>query len=457
MMRAISLSELQQPLQGKMVDGDATFSQVFTDSRKVVDGGLFVALEGEHFDGNDYIAEVGEKGAVAALVSREADSGLPQLLVADTQRALGKLGAFNRDLYQGPLVAITGSSGKTTAKNLINGVLSRRGTTLATEGNFNNEIGVPLTLLRLSPEHEFAVVEMGAANPGDIAWLCELGRPTVSVLLNAMPAHLEGFGSLAGVVQTKGEIFDALAAGDTAVINADQPWADQWRERAGAATVLDFSLRGADRAAIAATGISSRGVAGTRFSASTPAGTIELQLQLPGEHNVANALAAIAVGLACGLELREIKAGLESVTPVAGRLSSLRAINGALVIDDCYNANPGSARAAMDTLVASEGRTTLVMGAMRELGDDSAQMHRELGQYAKAIGVQQFWGVGEELQEAVTAFGEHGRWFADCEQAAQAAPAAFGTGDTVLIKGSRGARMERVLKALVPVGPGEES
>jgi len=457
MMRAISLSELQQPLEGRMVGGDATFSKVFTDSRQVVDGGLFVALVGENFDGNDYITEVGEAGAVAAMVSKVDDSGLPQLLVADTQRALGKLGAFNRDRYSGPLVAITGSSGKTTAKNLINGVLSRRGSTLATKGNFNNEIGVPLTLLRLAPEHEFAVVEMGAAKAGDIAWLCELGRPTVSVLLNAMPAHLEGFGSLAGVVKTKGEIFDSLAAGDTAVINADQQWAAEWRQRAGAATVLDFSAAGEPQAAITAIHISSRGVAGTHFRAGTPAGPLEVQLQLPGEHNVANALAAVAVGLACGLDLEEIRTGLESVAPVAGRLSCVRATNGALVIDDCYNANPGSARAAMDTLVASDGRSTLVMGAMRELGADSAQMHRELGEYANAAGVQQFWGVGAELREAVEAFGAGGHWFADGEQAAQAAPAAFGDGDTVLIKGSRGARMERVLKALVPGEPGEES
>ncbi|RLQ23887.1 UDP-N-acetylmuramoyl-tripeptide--D-alanyl-D-alanine ligase [Seongchinamella sediminis] len=453
----MSLAELQQPLAGQLLAADASFSTVFTDSRQVVAGGLFVALVGEHFDGNDYIAEVGAAGAAAALVSRAADTGLPQLLVADTQQALGRLGACNRDLYQGPLVAITGSCGKTTAKNLINGVLSRRGNTLATAGNFNNEIGVPLTLLRLAPEHEFAVVEMGAGKPGDIAWLCELGRPNVSVLLNALPAHLEGLGSLEGVARTKGEIFDALGAGDTAIINADQQWAGDWRQRAGAATVLDFSVAGQPEAAIAATGFTAQGAAGSRFSARTPAGPIEVRLQLPGEHNVANALAAIAVGLACGLELAEISAGLASVAPVAGRLSTVPAPSGALVIDDCYNANPGSARAAIDTLVASEGRSALLMGAMRELGADSAELHRELGEYAKAAGVEQFWGVGDELREAVSAFGEKGRWFADCEQAALAAADAFGAGDTILIKGSRGARMERVLQALVPKGPGGES
>lgn len=453
MMRAMTLAELQQPLDGKLVGSNVSFSEVFTDSRRVVDGGLFVALAGENFDGNDYVGQVGDAGAAAALVSRPCDTAIPQLQVLDTQRALGKLGAFNRELYLGPLVAITGSSGKTTAKNLINGVLSQRGNTLATDGNFNNEIGVPLTLLRLSPEHQFAVVEMGAAKQGDIAWLCELGKPSVSVLLNAMPAHLEGFGSLEGIVRTKGEIFDGLTAGHTAVINADQPWAGQWRERAGDAKILDFSLQGLAGVAIAATEIRSLGVAGTRFGATTPAGSLEVQLQLPGEHNVANALAAIAVGLACELGLEEIKAGLESVSPVAGRLSSVRAANGALVIDDCYNANPGSARAAIDTLVASEGRSALVMGAMRELGDESPSLHRELGEYAREAGVERFWGVGAELQVAVEAFGKGARWYADCEQAVGEAPEAFGAGDTVLIKGSRGARMERVLKALVPDEP----
>ena len=454
-MRPLSLSELQQPLDGQLVGDDVRFSDVFTDSRLPLQGGLFVALQGEHFDGNDYVAAVAGKGAAAALVTRASQSALPQLCVADTQLALGLLGAFNRDLYTGPLIAITGSSGKTTAKNLINGVLSQRGKTLATAGNFNNEIGVPLTLLRLGQEHDFAVVEMGAARQGDIAFLCGLGKPSIAVLLNAMPAHLEGFGSLEGVARTKGEIFDGLGEGDVAVVNADQSWADDWRARAGKATILDFSV--SSEAAIVATQIKSRGVAGTSFVAVTPAGDAEVSLQLPGEHNVANALAAIAVGLACELSLDEIVAGLESVAPMAGRLSVQVAASGALVIDDCYNANPGSARAAIDTLAASEGRGTLVMGAMRELGETSEELHRQLGLHAREAGIEHFWGVGAELKVAVAAFGEAGRWFADCEQAVAAAPSAFSQGDTVLIKGSRGARMERVLHALIPGEAGREN
>ena len=225
MMRTLTLAELVAPLKARLVGADCSFSGVAIDSRKVAPGDLFVALEGERVDGHRFVEQAAAAGAVAALVSAVHELPLPQLLVADTQQGLGRLGACNRQLYQGPLVAITGSSGKTTVKNMVHAVLSRGGLTLATQGNFNNELGVPLTLLRLAPEHRFAVVEMGAAGAGHIRWLCELGRPTVSMLLNAMAAHLEGFGSIEGVAAAKGEIYDGLGAGDTAIVNADQPWA----------------------------------------------------------------------------------------------------------------------------------------------------------------------------------------------------------------------------------------
>ena len=454
MMREMTLSELQEPLQGKLLGEDVGFNSVFTDSRRPVDGGLFVALVGERFDGNDYVADIADRGAAAALVSRPTGTALPQLCVRDTTIALGRLGALNRSEYKAPLVGITGSCGKTTAKNLIQAVLAQRGNTFATVGNLNNEIGVPLTLLQLNPDTEFAVVEMGAGKLGDIAVLCAMGRPTVSVLLNVMPAHLEGMGSLQGIAQTKGEIFDGLGSGDVAVMNADEPWVSSWRARAGEARIIDFSLR-AD-AAVRATRIDSHGVSGTYFEAQTPDGPMHVMLPLPGVHNVANALAAAAVGLACGLSLVEITAGLESVAPVAGRLAISCGALGAQLIDDCYNANPGSTRAAIDTLAASAGKRTLVMGAMRELGSDSDAMHRELGVYAREAGLDQFWGVGEELREAVAAFGENGRWFVDTDAAVLAAQAEFAAGDTVLIKGSRGARMERVLQALTPSAEEED-
>ena len=242
MMRPLTLAELVAPLEAQLIGADREFCAVTTDSRTLTGGELFVALQGEHFDGHDFLGQAAAGGAVAALVSRAGELPLSHLRVADTQRALGRLGAYNRTLFTGPLVAITGSSGKTTAKNMVRAVLARRGRTLATQGNLNNEIGVPLTLLALEPGVEYAVVEMGAGRAGDIAWLCELGRPTVALLLNAMPAHLEGFGSVDAVAAAKGEIFDGLGRGDYAVINADQPWAQAWRARATAATVLDFGL-----------------------------------------------------------------------------------------------------------------------------------------------------------------------------------------------------------------------
>ncbi|MDH5172889.1 MAG: UDP-N-acetylmuramoyl-tripeptide--D-alanyl-D-alanine ligase [Gammaproteobacteria bacterium] len=455
MMRPLTLSELVAPLQAQLVGRDCEFLGVSTDSRELRHGDLFVALRGENFDGHDFLGQVAAAGAVAALVSEVAELPLPQLRVADTQRALGRIGAYNRGFYTGPLVAITGSSGKTTVKNMVRAVLAQRGRTLATEGNLNNEIGVPLTLLRLEPGVEFAVVEMGAARSGDIAWLCELGRPTVALLLNAMPAHLQGFGSVEDVAAAKGEIFDGLGSGDCAVINADQPWARAWRDRAGDATVLDYGLAGP--AAITATAIRPDGVRGTRFTAVTPRGELPVNLGLPGAHNVANALAAIAVGLACGLELEEIGAGLETVRPTPGRSAATLSPGGATVIDDCYNANPGSVRAAIDLLAGCEGRRTLVLGAMRELGPDSELMHRQIGGYARGAGIDRFWGVGPELQVAVDEFGSGGRWFADCETAVGAIGGEFGAGDTVLVKGSRSTRMERVLQAIlaaVPAGEG---
>ena len=401
-MRSMTLSELEMPLRAHLMGSDTEFSTVSTDSRHIAGGALFVALAGERFDAHDFIGDVERSGAGAAIVSRDVDTALPLLRVADTEQALGRLGAFNRAQFTGPLVGITGSSGKTTAKNLVAGVLSQRGRTLATEGNLNNEIGVPLTLLRLAPDTEFAVVEMGAGKPGDIAWLREIARPTISVLLNAMPAHLERMGSVEAIADTKGAIYEELGPEGTAIINRDQPWADAWQARAGDARILDYGVTA--QAAVTASDVRLLGAEGLKFKAHTPAGTLSVALKLPGGHNVSNALAAIAVGLACELSLEEIGHGLASVQPVAGRLSVSRSAGGASIIDDCYNANPGSVRAAIDLLAACPGQRVLLLGAMRELGPDSERLHSEVGAYADS---------------------------------------------TVLVKGSRGAQMEQLLPALL--------
>ena len=444
-MRPLRMSELVPSLQACLVGPDQSFTGVATDSRRVQPGEIFVALRGQNFDGHEYLSQVAQSGAVGAVVSEQQDSSLSMLQVDDTQKALGLIAAYNRALFDGPLVAITGSSGKTSVKNMISAVLAQSGNTLATEGNFNNEVGVPLTLLRLTPEYQFAVVEMGAGAPGDISMLCELGRPTIAMVLNIMPAHLEGFGDLEVIAQTKGEIYDLLDESSVAIINADQPWADQWRHRAYPASILDFGLEQA--AAISAEKVVSRGLEGVTFTAITPVGNIEIALAVPGKHNVGNALAAITAGLACQLSLTEIKRGLESVRPVAGRLSTRFTTLGTTVIDDCYNANPGSVRAAIDLLASCPGRRTLLLGAMRELGPDSVELHRQMGEYAHARGVERLWGVGPELATTVQAFGGNSRFFTDTAEAISALPGAFDDADTVLIKGSRGAQMERVLAA----------
>ena len=446
MMRPWMLSELEEPLQAYRSGPDTGISGISIDSRSVGPGELFVALNGENFDGHDYLGQAEKAGATAALVSCDGELKLPALRVQDTQKALGLLGAYNRNSFDGTVVAITGSGGKTTAKNLVCAVLSQKGSTLATRGNFNNEIGVPLTLLELAPEHEFAVVEMGAARVGDIRWLVKLGRPSIAVLLNAMPAHLESFGSVEDIVRAKGEILDGLGADDVAIINADQPWAQQWRLRAGDARILDFSLTGA--AAISARDIETRGLAGSRFIANTPLGELSVTLQLPGIHNVANALAAIAVGVACDLPLSDIQQGLAVATPVAGRLAAISTKCGAVLIDDCYNAQPGSVKAAIDLLVEADGRRTLVLGAMKELGSDSEALHVDVALYAKASGIEQMWGVGAELCSAIKAFGDGGRYFSDKQAANDFLVGAFSQGDTVLVKGSRSAGMEVVLAAI---------
>lgn len=452
MMRAWALSELEAPLGAQLLGVDATVVGVSTDSRSIAVGELFVALQGEHFDGHKYLEHVKQAGAAGALVSVNSTPALPLLKVEDTQRALGLLGAYNREEFSGKVVAITGSGGKTTAKNLVAAVLAKKGHTLATEGNFNNEIGVPLTLLKLAPEHQFAVVEMGAARAGDIEWLVTLGRPSVAVLLNAMPAHLESFGSVEKVAQAKAEIFDQLKVGDTAIFNADQVFAPQWRERAGKAVILDFGIS-QESAAVRAVNIQTRGFSGVSFTAVTPKGEIAVDLQLPGAHNVSNALAAIAVGLACEVPLSDIETGLASVSAVSGRLALVETSSGATLVDDCYNAQPGSVKAAIDLLANSKGRRTLVLGAMKELGPNSELLHIEVAEYARASGIEQMWGVGTELQSAIQAFGGGGRYFSSRERAIGHVSDAFDKEDTVLVKGSRSAGMELVLAAISAANP----
>jgi len=446
MMRAFSLTELLAPLAATRLGGDASFDSVSTDSRKLEIGQLFVALSGERFNGNDFVETVAEQGACAAVVSQRGDYTIPTLLVEDTTLALGQLAALNRQQFSGEVIGITGSSGKTSVKNMIAASLGEAGRTLATEGNLNNEIGLPLTLLKLQAVHRFAVLEMGAGKPGDIRYLCDFARPTVSVLLNAAPAHLEGFGSVAAVAQTKGEILAAVGAGGTAVFNADSEYADLWRQQAGEAKILDF---GFGAAAVTAQELVYDALGCGRFSLVTPQGAIDIRLPVPGQHNVANALAAAAACIAAGVSLELVKHGLSGVKPVAGRLQLLRTVNGVRVIDDSYNANPGSVRAAIDVLAAMPGRRFLVLGSMRELGPDSDTLHADIGRYAAAHGIDALWLTGVESRPVAAAFGDKAQHFSSRESLSADLLPRLASADAVLVKGSRSMGMEAVVAAIV--------
>jgi UDP-N-acetylmuramoyl-tripeptide--D-alanyl-D-alanine ligase len=448
MLKPLFLSELVGPLNARLVGEDVAFDAVSIDSRGVEAGDLFVALTGPRFDGHDYLPQVSEKGAVGALVEREVqNSELPQLVVADTRQALAQLGALNRNAFvDKPVAAITGSSGKTTVKEMLASILRTRGPVLATRGNLNNELGVPLTLLSLTSEFDAAVIELGASRVGEIAFTVSLTKPHVTVLTNAGTAHVGEFGGPDKIVQAKGEIIDGLNASGTAVLNLDDKAFDIWRKRAGERTVLSFSLSNPSADLYASDlGIDARGC--PAFTLNGPMGTASVQLNLLGAHNVANALAAAAAAHALGVSLAGIVEGLNNVQPVKGRTVAQLATNGMRVIDDTYNANPTSVAAAVDILVGFPGRTVLVLGDIGELGDWAEQGHREVGEYA-AGKVDALYAVGPLMAHAVKAFGQDARHFANQADLIAALGAEQDKNTTILIKGSRSAAMENVVAAL---------
>lgn len=455
MLNALRLSELLVALDARLVGADALFSAVSTDSRKIEPGQLFIALSGPNFDGHDYLAAVAVKGAVAALVEREvAGVELPQLVVADTRVALGQLGAINRQAYQGPLAAVTGSSGKTTVKEMLASILRAgfTGPVLATRGNLNNDLGAPLTLLELAPEHVGAVIELGANHVGEIAYTVSLTKPQVAIITNAGNAHVGEFGGPDKIIQAKGEILEGLSADGTAILNLDDKAFTTWQQRNGGRRMLSFAV--SNSAADFYTRELTRDARGClAFTLQSPAGNARIQLNLLGEHNVANALAAAAAAHALGVSLVGIKAGLENLQPVKGRAAAQLASNGARVIDDTYNANPISMCAAVDILAGFSGRTVLVLGDMGELGEWAEQGHRDVGAYA-ADKIDALYAVGPLMAHAVAAFGPQGQHFAD-QASLIAAVLHEPAGCSILIKGSRSAAMEHVVAALCGKNHGE--
>lgn len=449
----MSLGELARLVGGELHGPDRHFDAVGTDTRTLGPGALFIALRGPNFDAHEFIATAAARGAVAALVERDVATALPTVRVEDTRRALGRLAAAWRDRFAIPLVAVTGSNGKTTVKGMLAAILAARGAGLSTRGNLNNDIGVPLTLLNLRREHRSAVIEMGANHPGDIDTLTHIARPTVALITNAAPAHLAGFGDVAGVVRAKGEIYSGLVPDGSAVINADDPGADQWRALAAPHRIVTFGLnRPAD---VTARELRLNAALGCSFMLATPAGEAAVGLALSGRHNVMNALAAAAAAHAAGVGLAEIVCGLESMRAVDGRLQLKRGIGESRIIDDTYNANPGSMKAALEVLAmsAADGERILVLGDMGELGDAGQALHEQVGREARACGVTRLYAVGVLARAAAAVFGQGAAHFATQEAliaALRADVAALPNGAaTVLVKGSRSMRMERVVEALL--------
>lgn len=450
MLEAMRLSELLAPLTGRLVGTDVAFNSVSTDSRAIQPGQLFVALSGERFDGHAYLADVAAKGAVAALVQREIEgAGLPQLVVADTRLALGQLGALNRDRFSGPVAAVTGSSGKTSVKEMLASILRAafgHDAVLATRGNLNNDLGAPLTLLDIGAQHRSAVIELGASRVGEIAYTVALVRPQVSIITNAGTAHVGEFGGVDKIVEAKGEILDGLGDGGVAVLNRDDKAYPVWAARAAGRRILGFGLESplADFTA-GLIGHDERGC--PNFTLAGPSGTARIQLNLLGRHNIANALAAAAAAHALGVALPAIVDGLQTLQPVKGRGVAQMLGNGVRLIDDSYNANPASICAAIDVLSGFAGRRLLVLGDMGELGEWAEEGHREVGAYARGK-IDALYAVGPLMAHAVAAFGVGARHFADQASLIEALRAEQGSATTLLIKGSRSAAMDRVVVAL---------
>ena len=439
------VSEVATVFGQSLLEGDAEFTAVSTDTRLINAGDLFIALSGDNFDGHDYLDLAAEKGAVAAIVDRDVDTEIPTIQVKDTKLALGELATYWRQQLDLKVVGLTGSNGKTTVKEMLACILSEVGNVTATAGNFNNDIGLPLTLLKMKPEHDFAVIEMGANHAGEIAYLTRLTKPDVALLNNAGPAHLEGFGSLQGVADAKAEIFSGLKEGGVAIINLDDDFSDYWTSLCGDHKKIFFGL---DEAADVSATVSIENYSGA-FQLNTTAGNIDIKLKVLGLHNLKNALAASAVAIAMNVDVKSIAAGLGKFKGVNGRLQVNVAANDSLVIDDTYNANPESVRAAMDVLAAQKMKSIFVLGDLGELGEGAEQLHADLGEYAKHKKIESLFTLGELSSHAAKSFGENGVSYTEKEALIEDLKMKLNKEVAVLVKGSRSMHMEDVVTALI--------
>jgi len=445
----MKLSVIAKAISATLYGPDMELPMIAIDSRKIVGGELFIALKGENFDGHEYIEAALQKGAKAVIAARDPQTALDKnatfLRVDDTTQALGALGAFWRSRFSLTTVGITGSCGKTTVKGMLESICKQQGKTLATKGNFNNHIGLPLTLLRLDETYQYGVIEMGASAIGEIEYLGKIAKPNVTLITNVLPAHLLGFGSLEGVAKAKGEIYDILPKDGIAVLNVDENFNDYWRTLIKNRKITTYGL---DHPA----DVFARNIVMLPFSVQFDLCMADTQqnvtIEIPGKHTILNALAAAAAGFAMDISLNHIVTGLAAFEGVPGRLRRIKGINGAWLIDDSYNANPGSMNAALDVLAGCQGKKLFVMGDMAELGEDAALYHEQIGQRAKENGIESLFAVGKLSQFAVKAFGQGGKSYLDKTLLVDDLKRQLTDQTIVLIKGSRSSGMEVVIHAL---------
>jgi len=448
-MISVSLEALARQTNGNLLGDSVPLQGLAIDSRKVMRGDLFAAIQGRHVDGHDYANQAMAAGAAGLVTERSLEGLTPQLVVQDVVAATGSFGLLKRRAFSGEVIAVTGSAGKTTTKNLMAAALGVAGQVHATSGNQNNELGVPLTLAGLSEAHAYAVIEMGAGQPGDIAYLCTIAEPTVAICLNASAAHLAHYDSVDAIAATKGEIFAGLAPQGLAVMNADQSWLPQWQAQAQGRRQITFGLTaGAD---YRATDIQYRGFSGTTFRLTGPGIAQTVTLKLPGQQHVMNALAALAVAFEIGVDAASAVAAVGRVESEQGRGALSRRPGGGRVVDDTYNANPAAVRAAIDILARETGYRVLILGAMLELGDTSDALHHEVGRYARAMGIDQVLAVGAEAKPAAEGFGGGALFYPD-QTALQAEFPVLPEDHIVWVKASRGAALEKTSRWLTHSG-----
>jgi UDP-N-acetylmuramoyl-tripeptide--D-alanyl-D-alanine ligase len=445
----MTLSELATAVNGLRSGDDALFSGVSIDGRSVEPGNLYVAIKGEQFDGHDFIQQATKAGAIGALVEQKEARNTPAVNVEQTRLALGMLSKYWRQRFEIPVVAITGSNGKTTVKQLTHAVLARRYNTLATKGNLNNELGVPLTLLKLKAEHQAAVIEMGANQPGEIAYLANLVMPSIGVVINAGAAHLQGFGDLHGVAEAKGELFSALPGDATAILNHDDTFYPLWKSLAGNRHIVSFGI--SEQADVRASNIEVTQTACglcSKFQLEYQNQAQIVNLPLMGLHNVINGLAAASVGISAGLSLTEIATGLEAVEAVSGRLQTLDGINQSIIVNDSYNANPSSFEAALQSIQAIGKERWCVLGDFGELGEQGDYLHQQLAKQARQFGIQRIFAIGDLARLTVDEFGDGATLYQSKQTLTKALKQQLHKGVVVLVKGSRAQKLENIVSAI---------